>query len=277
MTKPRTTRIFTGTPEYPEYLRVKVIDAKEKLTINGTMADALMGRPGLTVGCQLSFCAQNNADAFPHPVIVVAVTKSTLLAVAELFNEARRNKEFKKHGFRIDGLAYKYRHSLGKWVKMNDTDKAKATVKAHPELAERPFTLYPPTGPRLDQRKDRNRGNRTGTKVPTIPAGALRRAVAAGLVNEGVAGVLEHIAKKKSQPPAFKQTKAAETKERKIDIIRRLLLRREGVTAKQARETVGWKAIAMTQQAKDLGLILIQKKEGSETRYWGKPTTSLAA
>lgn len=189
MTKRRreTTKIALGTKTNPILQRVYVIHAKTKVTINGTLADALLGTPGETVGCHLSECCmnKNNKSVWVEhpPPILAAFTRSTAYMLIQLYKQKRAG---------IDGVAVKYRHNYSDIVDLNDTDPAKTIVRRNPKLAERSFTLYPPNPRKLDQPKNRPSGKTfTGRRRALVPAGALRRAETAGLLNPGVVKLLK--------------------------------------------------------------------------------------
>ncbi len=56
----------------------------------------------------------------------------------------------------------------------------------------------------------------------------------------------------------------------KLAIIAGLLMRKQGVTAKEALAATGWPAISFPQQAEAAGLKLRKEREGRITRYWGE-------
>ena len=173
----KTTRIYYGRDEdgEPLFWTVPVIDAKKSVKINGTLAHAMAGVAGHTIGCHLSKCCKANAAAFPHPVKYPAFTQTRAIIVTEVKN-GRPSK------------AIRYSHSYGELVHLNDTDKQKRYLRDHPEIAERSFTLSPPRKDvaRPQKVKPRPRGVYTDEKRAIVPRGALRRAVEAGFVSPGV-------------------------------------------------------------------------------------------
>lgn len=147
-------------------------DAKKTVKIDSTVADAMAGKPGVTIGCHLSKCAQRNAVAFPHDFKLASFTKGSCLVIDKI-------KNGKPHS------AWRYCHRLGALVDLNDKDKNKSYVKTHPEMVERKVTLYAPYQYERSYRgQDRQaRSLSTGSKASLVPKGALARAVAAGLIN----------------------------------------------------------------------------------------------
>jgi hypothetical protein len=158
------------------YWTVRLKRATKPVTIDGSVVDAIRGYPGTTVGCHLSNCARakRNQNAFPHPCLLAAFTKSTALIVTKI----TKGKPSE---------AVKYQHSYGAFVDLNDRDVNKTFIKEHPELAEGPFTLRPAREARWFQPKPHT--NPGGTPVnprAVVPRGALQRAVTAGLVTAGM-------------------------------------------------------------------------------------------
>src|SRR5665213_2391650 len=84
MRKSRTARIYYGEKPMTLYWTVKVRDATRSSRINGTLAEALVGEPGRTLGCHLSVTAQDHPEAFPHPVLLVSITRSRALVVEKI-------------------------------------------------------------------------------------------------------------------------------------------------------------------------------------------------
>jgi hypothetical protein len=168
----RTTRIYYGfDPNDGEHLywTVPIDDAVKKVLINGTLADAMTGKPGLTIGCHLSNCALRNAEEFPHPVKFVAFTRRSCYVIDKIKNGKPAH-------------AVRYKHYYSDWVDLNDKDQAKTVLNDHPEMAEREFVLHIPlkrsskkTGPHVSARPTEH--------FPHIPSGALRRARDAGLIH----------------------------------------------------------------------------------------------
>lgn len=182
-----TKRIYFGPPgkEKSLYWTVKVRNAKKAVRINGSVADALAGISGVTIGCALENTVRANPNAFPHPVLLGAVTKRTALIVDS------RN---------ADGTpktAVLYEHNHGRFVDLNDTGDLKKMVKENPKLMERQFMLLPPA-----KRKPLGISRNSGVKKPhdgngavIVPRGALRRAQKAGLVGEHMASALTGLVK----------------------------------------------------------------------------------
>lgn len=187
-----TKRIYYG-PEGREtsiHWKVKVTDAKSPVTINGNLLHALRGQAGVTIGCALSNAAidSSNVSAFPHPVYLISVTKSTLLAVDKL----------KKDG--SPGHAVRYIHSYGWITDSNDVGTLKRIAKENPSIVTRPFNLRcppvpPPSGATAGQTPTRNRGTYHKGEA-FVPRGALARAVKAGRIGKNVADQLTEVAKK---------------------------------------------------------------------------------
>lgn len=173
----KTARIYYGVGADGEHLywTVKVTDAKKTVHIDSTVADALAGKPGTTIGCHLSKCAKRNSAAFPHDVKLASFTKASCLIVDKIKNGKPDH-------------AWRYSHLMGPLVDLNDRDKNKGYVKAHPEMVERAITLYHPyknparPGDRVGGQKDRPLSDPT-SKRSVVPKGALARAKAAGLIN----------------------------------------------------------------------------------------------
>lgn len=163
----RSAKIYFGRNLY---WTVKVSDARQPVVIKGTVADALRGTPGETIGCHLSNCALRNSKAFPHPVELVAFTKTAAYAVDRFSNGQAVH-------------AVRYKHDYKDWVELNDKDKGKTVIREHPEWAEREFVLkVPRRHPSMAGSGRRGTDRDTGTRKPYVPKGALARAQAAGLV-----------------------------------------------------------------------------------------------
>lgn len=174
-------KIYYGPPGDEDlFWSVKVRESSKGVRLNGSIADAMAGEPGLTIGCHLSNCAQRNSKAFPHPALMASFTKTTALIVTKI-----------KNGVPVE--AVRYYHPYGYLVDLNDTDKTKKYLKEHPELAEKSFYLRPSISYKKkgSQPTGRATGPRTGAKRAYAPRGAVRRALKAGLLNEGVAGAIK--------------------------------------------------------------------------------------
>jgi hypothetical protein len=166
-----TARIYYGINADGEHLywTVAVTDARRDVTINGTLADAMAGRPGTTIGCHLSKCTMRNAPAFPHAVKFASFTKTTALIVDRI------SKGTPVH-------AVRYGHSCGHLVDLNDKDASKGFVRAHPELVERTFVLRMPKKRRVAGSHGGTGEHAVGEKRSMVARGALRRAQEAGLI-----------------------------------------------------------------------------------------------
>lgn len=137
-------------------------------------------------GNALSFAGMDNARQFPHPVKLVAFTKSTALVVDKL----------KKDG--SPSHAILYAHSYGRFVERNDDGTLKKLVKDDPEIMERPFTLrpprkQPPSGRTAGQTPADKKGQSDHARA-FVPRGALARAVKAGRIGKNVAEQLSEVA-----------------------------------------------------------------------------------
>jgi hypothetical protein len=179
----KTRRIYYGPPGNQDlFWTVKVQPATKAVTINGSLEHALAGMKGSTIGCHMSNCAMANERAFGHPVLLAVFTKKTCIIVTKI-----------KDGVPSHGI--EYYHDYNNLVMLNDRDNFKKYIKAHPELANRTFTLRPPSKakqsrPNIGSDNPRGRGTITGEKRAYAPRGALSRAVDAGLINTAVAKVI---------------------------------------------------------------------------------------
>jgi len=155
------------------FWRVPVSDAKVDVTLNGTLADALTGKPGVTIGCHLSNCATRNKNEFPHPVFYAVFTKTK----AYIIDRWSKRTGSPSHCVR-------YSHNLGLFVDLNDKDGKKKLVKQHPEIVERTFVLHPPQKrpSQSNIEEGARKKNVTNDRRPVMPYGALRRAKEAGLI-----------------------------------------------------------------------------------------------
>lgn len=179
--KPR--RIYYG-PEGHEtslFWSVRVSEATQPVTINGSILHALKGYSGMTVGCGLSNMAvdKENAKAFPHPVFLASFTKTTAMIVDKL----------KPDGSPAHAVLYK--HSYEHITDNNDSGTLKEMVLEDPSIIERSFTLRVPRkrGKTLHGQAKKNPD--TGSKRNFVPRGALARAVKAGRIGKHVAKQLE--------------------------------------------------------------------------------------
>jgi hypothetical protein len=158
------------------YFLVYVTHAKQNVKIQGNLMHAMMGEPGVTIGCHLSNCAWDNKEYFPHPVVWhPSFNASTCLVPDEIRN----------------GQPYhcvKYEHDYNELVDLNDKDQAKTYVQEHPELVEREYTLKVPRKQKAQKKDKRKSGEHHKPTDPipersqVIPRGALRRAINAGLL-----------------------------------------------------------------------------------------------
>ena len=172
--KSKTARIYYGPKghEMKLYWTVKVRDATSSVYVTGNILHALNSHAGVTIGCSLSNVAMASKRAFPHPVHLASLTKSTALIV----DSKKRNGE--------PATAVRYKHSYGKMIDLNDDSKIKDIIKNNPDLVERQFHLRPPK-PRSEaslKGKNTNTGHCNAGKA-SVPRGALARAVRAGLAN----------------------------------------------------------------------------------------------
>lgn len=129
----KTTRLYYGLNEETGdrlYWVLKVKNATKPVILNGTVREAMRGKPGLSIGCHLSETAKSNKARFPHPVLYVSFTKTVALVVTKIKNGAPTE-------------CVRYRHHYSNYVNLNDKDATKATVQAHPHLFNRQFKLLP--------------------------------------------------------------------------------------------------------------------------------------
>lgn len=176
----RTSRIYYGGEgrELERWWTVRVTDAKRDVTVNGNAAQALAAYQGVTIGCAVSnvVIQPDNAKTFPHPVLLVAVTKSSVLVVDRLNRSGQPSH------------AVRYHHNYGHIVDRNDRGTLKKMVAENPSIMERAFTLRVPRKFRSGEWPDRKSGRKT---VRTVYRGALRRAIEAGLISEAASNQLD--------------------------------------------------------------------------------------
>ena len=127
----KTTRLYYGRE--PEtgvclYWTMKVRNATKPVLLNGTVEHAMAGERGVSIGCHLSNTAKACKAAFPHPALYVSFTKSVVLVITKITKGQPAE-------------CVRYRHGYSKYVDLNDKEVSRATVKAHPELFNRRFTL----------------------------------------------------------------------------------------------------------------------------------------
>jgi hypothetical protein len=72
------------------------------------------------------------------------------------------------------------------------------------------------------------------------------------------------MASKKANPSDVKKVRPGS----KLEIVVKLLTRKEGCTAADVLAATGWPAVSMPQQARAAGITLRQEKDGKVTRYW---------
>jgi len=171
-----------GTP--PSY-RVRVRYAKRDVRINGTINQAIKGRPGVTIGCHLSYTTWENAEAFSHPILILpAFTKSRCVIITKWLKDDPK----------ADALGIVYQHDYGDLVELNDKDFKKIYVKEHPEWVEREFVLHSlPEGShkRKDGKRSVPHGVDDGSKRAYVPRGAMKRALDAGLIIPAIAELMK--------------------------------------------------------------------------------------
>lgn len=129
----KTTRLYYGLNEDTGdrlYWVLKVKNATKPVKLNGTVLDAMKGKPGLSIGCHLSETAKSNKNCFPHPVVYVSFTRTVALVVTKIKNGAPTD-------------CVRYRHNYSAYVDLNDKDPSKTLVQNHPQLFNRQFTLSP--------------------------------------------------------------------------------------------------------------------------------------
>lgn len=188
--KQRYVKIYYKEPSESlpkgRYWLAKIVDATKSVTINGTFEDAMQGEPGVTIGCHLSICAKRNKHNFSHPVLFAAFTQSRCDIVSEFVERTAKRP--------YDCIAYRYKHPYGQWVKLNDEDEQKEWIKKNPEKANRPFTLgaiRPKVRQIIENTEPAEDSGTSGFRQSFVPRGALRRAIAAGLVSKTVGKMLE--------------------------------------------------------------------------------------
>ena len=177
----KTARIYYGPDTDPKSLWWTVIvrDAVRAVKVNGSLADAMAGTPGTTIGCHLSRCVKRHHALFGHACFFASFTQTTCLIVTRIKNGKPTH-------------AVRYGHSCGDLVELNDKDPSKSYLKEHPEIAERSFYLRPPTThkPQRGTHTRQINPSKVGTKSQhSMFQGALKRAVDAGLISRG----MEHL------------------------------------------------------------------------------------
>ena len=169
----KTTRLYYGLhPETgkPLYWTLKVKNATRAVKLNGTIKDAMQGKPGLSIGCHLSNVAKANKEKFGHPVLYISFSKTGALAITKIVKGT-------------PCACVRYRHGYGRYVDLNDTDPTKSVVRAHPELFDRQFILRP-YKPGKPHHKPEYGRRETGKRASAqLARGELRRLKNAGLVH----------------------------------------------------------------------------------------------
>src|SRR5262245_57998651 len=75
----KTLRVYYGVNKYTGKhfdWTVPFPDARRDVVMKGTLADAMMGKAGQTIGCHLSHAAARNRSLFPHGFEFAAFTKA---------------------------------------------------------------------------------------------------------------------------------------------------------------------------------------------------------
>lgn len=165
----KTTRLYYGLhPETDKrlYWTLKVKNATRSILLNGTVEEAMRGKEGLSIGCHLSNVAKANKSAFPHPALYISFTKSVALVITKIIRGQ-------------PARCVRYRHNYGQYVDLNDADPSKAVIKAHPELFNRQFTLYPYKTYRYQAKNNPKTDN---ASKHTMMRGELARMKRAGLI-----------------------------------------------------------------------------------------------
>jgi hypothetical protein len=179
--KGRKQRIYYGRDKVSKqrlYYSVYVTDAPSTVKIDGQLLHAMMGTPGETIGCHLSNCGWHNRDVFPHPVVYMpSFTRSGCLVCDEIRDGTLYH-------------AFRYEHDYADLVDLNDMDKAKNKIQEHPELAERAYTLRAPKRKVKQGKRKSGKHHPPTDPIPEsaqkIPRGALRRAIASGMMPPGI-------------------------------------------------------------------------------------------
>ncbi len=183
--KRRTKRLYYGPDEDPlsMYWTVTLSHARQDVTINGAVMDALRSQQGTTIGCSLSNTATNkrNADAIPHPVFLAVMTKTRAYLVDKKWPDGSP-----KH-------AVEYAHSYGHITDRNDNGTLKKMVLENPAIMERAFTLrVPPSLSKVHPKRGDQGTGQGGRGQAILPRGALLRAQKAGFITKAAAEQLSH-------------------------------------------------------------------------------------
>lgn len=163
---------------------VRVKPATSRVEFDSTIAQAMSGHAGRTVGCHLSICAQNHPDVFPHNFLLASFTKSTAIIITKMVK-----RKSAKRFWDAEGVLYAHSHRY--LVNLNDYDKGKEFLRKNPDVAERKIYLRPPrvdaTGTIVEGKPVGKPGLRFAAHAPR---GALARAITAGLIDKSMTTVL---------------------------------------------------------------------------------------
>lgn len=172
----RKQRVFIqmGSMRIP----VKAVHATQRVSIDGTVLDALKGERGTTIGCAISNMAMR---AWPHKVYFVQVTARTLAVVTEIDKNGQPKK------------AVIYQHNYRHITDANDKGTLKKMVEEQPRLMEKSFTFYPPLSM---AHKTRGTGTPRGTPKTNsgnskVLRGSALRAFKAGFISRPVMAIVE--------------------------------------------------------------------------------------
>ncbi len=178
--KRRTKRLYYGPDAAPlsKWWTVTVSNARQDVTINGSVLHAIKSHKGVTIGCTLSNTATDAANkaAIPHAVYLAVVTKTKAYLVDKLWPNGDP-----KH-------AVVYAHSYGHITDRNDDGTIKQMVLENPAIMERAFTLRVPPAPNKAHGKSGAHDAKKRNPIHAIlPRGALLRARKAGFISKAVA------------------------------------------------------------------------------------------
>jgi hypothetical protein len=165
----RKTRIYYA-PKKGSFWTVPYSEGKRTIELRRTEKEVREGKPGISIGCMNTLCILHHKKKFPHPVYLAAVTKSVAYVVDKI-----------KDGVPVHAVRYVHNDRYG--------------VNAHDKKGGREWLINSGAADfvlRLKPRKKQGRGgtlfqkaNHQGReRVPTIPYGALGRAVEAGLIRK---------------------------------------------------------------------------------------------
>jgi hypothetical protein len=176
--RPSFVRLYYGPEGHERELwwTIEVRDATRAVKINGKLIHAIDGQPGSTIGCAMSNTATDpdNVDAFPHPVLLAAFTRSRAIIVDTVRGGSPRT-------------GVRYRHYYGDLIDLNDTQELEKIAEKDPSVVEREFILSIPKKRSAKSLKSGPGLKKTGiTTKAFIPRGALRRAQKAGLISKGL-------------------------------------------------------------------------------------------